>query len=68
MLKPEIKSPAFFAVSMLSNDLGSMNLEISKKKKKKIPGMELLFVPAQIITKAFGFQMAVRSSAVDLSS
>ena len=67
MLKPEIKSPAFFAVSMLSNDLGSMNLEISKKKKK-IPGMELLFVPAQIITKAFGFQMAVRSSAVDLSS
>ena len=66
MLKPEIKSPAVFAVSMLSNGLGSMNLEISKKRK--IPGMELLFVPAQIITKAFGFQMAVRSSAVDLSS
>lgn len=66
MLKPEIESPAFFAVSILSYDLGSMNLEISRKGR--IPGMELLFVPAQIITKAFGFQMTVHSTAVDLSS
>lgn len=57
MLKPEIKFPAFFAVSMLSYDLNSMNLEISKKRK--IPGIEPLFVPAQKITKAFGFPMAV---------
>lgn len=65
-LKSELKSPASFAASMLSYDVGCLNLEISKKGKN--PGMELLLVPTQIMTKTFGFQMAVCSSAANLSS
>lgn len=42
------------------------NLEISKKGNNC--GKEFLFVPAQIIAKVIGFQMAVCSSAENLSS
>lgn len=42
------------------------NLEVNEKGSDL--GMEFLFVPAQIIAKAFGFQMAVPSNATNLSS
>lgn len=62
MLKSKLKFPTSFATSMQSCELGPKNqtylgeTSFGSKQKGSNFGMELMYMSAQIIAKAFGFK------------